>query len=236
MQPTSPSLQQRLAQDFDRVADRYDTLQHFNPGYRSDLLRSARRLGAAADAQLLDLCCGTGLSTAALRQCYPKARIWALDISPGMLAIAQRKAALRDVRFVSGDAMNLEQSDATGLFDAIFMAYGIRNVPDPDLCLQRLRERLVPGGRIAFHEYSVAGSRTSRAVWNAVATALIVPLGSALTASPELFRYLRRSVNQFDSIARFEQRLRDAGFDDVRSEGMPGWRRGIVHTILATRH
>jgi ubiquinone/menaquinone biosynthesis methyltransferase len=235
MQHSSPSLQEQLAHDFDRVAHRYDTLQHFNPGYRSDLLRSARRLAAAADAQILDLCCGTGLSTAALRQCYPNAEIAALDISPGMLAIARRKADLRGVRFITGDAMNLEQSGASGLFDAIFMAYGIRNVPDPDLCLERVRERLVPGGRIAFHEYSVAGSRTSRLLWNAVAATVIVPLGSALTESPELFRYLRRSVNEFDSIARFEQRLRQAGFGNVHTERMPGWRRGIVHTILATR-
>jgi len=235
MRPSSPSLQEQLASDFDRVADRYDTLQHFNPGYRSDLLLSAQRLAAPASGRILDVCCGTGLSTEALRQCYPQARICALDISAGMLASAQRKPALRDVRFVAGDAMDLEKSGLAGPFDAILMAYGIRNVPDPDLCLQRLRERLVPGGRVAFHEYSVAGSRKSRMVWNAVATAVIVPLGSALTKAPELFRYLRRSVNAFDSIARFEQRLRLAGFGAVRTESMPGWRRGIVHTILAER-
>lgn len=233
--PATETFQQQLASDFDRVAARYDTLQRFNPGYRADLERSARRLSATAQGRILDLCCGTGLSTEALLACYPAARLTGLDLSSGMLAVAQRKRALSGVHFIAGDAMDPEQSGAVGPYDAIFMAYGIRNVPDAELCLARLRERLVPGGRLAFHEYSVAGSPVSKALWNAVACGVIVPLGAALTGSAELFKYLRRSVNEFDSIERFGQRLRAAGFSNVRSEHMPGWRRGIVHTVLAER-
>jgi ubiquinone/menaquinone biosynthesis methyltransferase len=226
---------QQLATDFDHVAARYDTLQQFNPGYRSDLLRSARRLAAPPTGQILDVCCGTGLSTSALRECYPAAHITGVDISAGMLATARKKPALREVRFIAGDAMALEQCGAQGPHDAILMAYGIRNVPDPDLCLARLRECLKPGGRIVFHEYSVAGSLLRRAVWNAVAATVIVPLGAALTGSGELFRYLRRSVNEFDSVEQFERRLGSAGFERVRVEPMSGWRRGIVHSVIAER-
>ena len=226
---------QGLATDFDHVAARYDTLQHFNPGYRSDLLRSARRLAAPADGHILDVCCGTGLSTAALREVYPAAQITGVDISAGMLATARKKPELRAVRFIAGDAMELEQCGAQGPYDGILMAYGIRNVPDPDLCLTRLRERLKPGARIVFHEYSVAGSLVSRAVWNTVAAAVIVPLGAAFTGSGELFRYLRKSVNEFDSIEQFERRLGSAGFVQVRAEPMAGWRRGIVHSVIAER-
>jgi ubiquinone/menaquinone biosynthesis methyltransferase len=226
---------QQLATDFDHVAARYDTLQHFNPGYRSDLLRSARRLAAPPDGQILDVCCGTGLSTAALRECYPQASITGVDISAGMLATARKKRELRAVRFIAGDATELESCGAQGPYDAILMAYGIRNVPDPDLCLSRLRDSLKPGARVVFHEYSVAGSLLSRAVWNTVAAAVIVPLGAALTGSGELFRYLRRSVNEFDSLEQFEQRLAHAGFGRVRVEPMSGWRRGIVHSVIAER-
>ena len=226
---------QQLSRDFDRVAERYDLLQRFNPGYNADLRRSARRLGAGPGSRILDVCCGTGLSSEALLDCYPDAQITALDNSPGMLATARAKPALRTVRFVVADAMDVHQSEARGSYDAILMAYGIRNVPDPDLCLARLREQLVPGGRLVLHEYSVAGSLKSRLIWNAVAGALIVPLGAALTGAPELFHYLRRSVNAFDSIPALEERLRRAGFFDVRTDTMPGWRRGIVHTLLASR-
>jgi ubiquinone/menaquinone biosynthesis C-methylase UbiE len=226
---------QQLASDFDRVAARYDLLQRFNPGYSADLRRSARRLGAGPGSRILDVCCGTGLSTQALLDCYPDAQITAIDNSPGMLATARAKPSLRAVRFVVGDAMQVQESEARGSYDAILMAYGIRNVPDPDLCLARLREQLVPGGRLVLHEYSVAGSLKSRLIWNAVAATVIVPLGAALTGSPVLFSYLRRSVNAFDSIPALEARVRGAGFFDVRTDSMPGWRRGIVHTLLASR-
>jgi len=235
MENLPESLQRKLASDFDQVAHRYDTLQRFNPGYSGDLLLSAQRLQAPARGRILDVCCGTGLSTEALRETYPNADITALDISSGMLTTAQRKPRLRNVRFIVGDAMDLEKSGAAGPFDAILMAYGIRNVPDSDLCLQRLHAQLAPGGRIAFHEYSVAGSLWSRAVWNTVASAIIVPLGAALTGSPTLFRYLRRSVNDFDSIPAFEARLRRAAFERIVTLRMPGWRNGIVHTVMAEK-
>ena len=83
----------QLAHDFDKVAARYDLLQRFNPGYRSDLVLSARRMGGPANGRLLDLCCGTGLSTEALRESYPNANITAVDISSGMHRRAMRRSS-----------------------------------------------------------------------------------------------------------------------------------------------
>ena len=225
----------RLADEFDSVAQRYDLLQRLNPGYRTHLSWSARRLRAPSRARILDLCCGTGLSTEAIVACYPDAEVTGLDLSAGMLAVARKKPALRHVRFVQGDAMDLAASGVSGPYDAVLMAYGIRNVPDPDLCLARLREHLAPGGRIAFHEYLVRGSVVHSAIWNAVANAIIIPLGKLATGNAEIFRYLKESVNQFDGLADFEARLRRAGFGAVNTEPMNGWQRGIVHTVLAAR-
>jgi ubiquinone/menaquinone biosynthesis C-methylase UbiE len=225
----------QLAHDFDRVAPRYDLLQRFNPGYTADLLLSAKRLQAPARGCILDLCCGTGLSTEALVQCYPEAEITALDQSAGMLDVARKKPALSKVGFVHADAMDLAAAGATGPYDAILMAYGIRNMPDPDRCLAQLREHLSPHGRIAFHEYLVRDRIIPRAIWNAVSASIIVPLGTLATGSGELFRYLRSSVNDFDRLEAFEDRLRRAGFQSIHHESMGGWQRGIVHTVLATR-
>lgn len=225
----------RLATEFDQVAARYDLLQRLNPGYRTHLSWSARRLQAPARARILDLCCGTGLSTEAIVACYPDAEVTGLDLSAGMLAVARKKPALRHVRFVQGDAMDLVGSGVPGPYDAVLMAYGIRNVPDPDLCLSRLREQLAPAGRIAFHEYLVRGAVIPSAIWNAVASSIIIPLGKLATGNSQIFRYLKESVNEFDGLSGFEARLSRAGFSAVRTEPMNGWQRGIVHTVLATR-
>ena len=225
----------QLAHDFDRVAPRYDLLQRLNPGYASDLMRSAKRLQAPAHGCILDLCCGTGLSTEALVACYPEAEITAVDQSAGMLEVARRKPALSKVNFIHGDAMALDACGANGPYDAILMAYGIRNMPDADRCLTQLREHLSPLGRIAFHEYLVRDAVVPRVIWNAVSASIIVPLGTIATGSGELFRYLRSSVNEFDRLDAFEARLRRAGFQAIHHETMGGWQRGIVHTVLATR-
>ena len=230
----NPGRQPFLAIEFDRAAQRYDLLQKLNPGYRTHLNWSALRMQAPPRGRILDLCCGTGLSTEAIVATYPHAEVTGVDLSSGMLESARRKPALSRVRFLQGDAMDVAASGATGPYDAILMAYGIRNVPDADLCLKRLREQLAPGGRIAFHEYLLSGSPVHRAIWNAVAGAIIIPLGSVATGSGDLFRYLRRSVNEFDGLAAFEQRLRRAGFTQIRTESMDGWQRGIVHTVVAS--
>lgn len=225
---------ERLAGDFDRVAARYDLLNTLNPGYRKHLRWSAGRLAAAPTGRILDLCCGTGLSTEALVESYPAADVTGLDASAGMLARARQKPRLSRVEFVLGDATDPAAVGVQGPFDAIFMAYGIRNVVERDRCLEHLRALLRPGGRIAFHEYSVAGNRVGQAVWNAVASSVIVPLGTILTTSPQLFRYLRQSVNEFDSVSGFCERLERAGFKDVQALPMDGWQRGVAHTFVAS--
>lgn len=228
-----------LISDFDAIAKRYDLLTRLNPGYLTHLRWSAERLRLAPRARILDLCCGTGLSTAALADVYPDAAsIIGLDASQGMLAFARKNVtAARNgpaLSFVHGDAMDPAAAlcDARP-FDGILMAYGIRNVPDRDLCLTRLRGLLAPGAPICFHEYSVADSRVSRVVWNTVAQTVIAPLGILATGKTRMWRYLRASVNQFDGVRAFEGRLFRAGFVDVQTLPMNGWQRGIVHSFLA---
>ena len=123
---------------FNRVASRYDLLSGLNPGYHKHLRWSAERLeiqDEGAGSRILDLCCGTGLSTEPLVRLYPRAKITGLDKSEGMLEKAREKESLRSVEFLAGDGMDPGAAGAKGPFEAILMAYGIRNMPDPDACL-----------------------------------------------------------------------------------------------------
>jgi ubiquinone/menaquinone biosynthesis C-methylase UbiE len=236
--PADPGLasrKSRIASDFDRVASGYDRLNALNPGYSKHLRWSAERLGLKADARILDLCCGTGLSTAALRSVYPEAELTGMDASAGMLAQARDKPGLEGVEWLQGDAMDPRAAGAVGPYDGILMAYGIRNVPDPDLCLHRVGALLADGGVLCLHEYSVAGSSRARSIWKLVTTGVVIPLGLLLTRTTSIFRYLRRSVLEFDSVDEVEDRLRRAGFLEVRTEPMDGWQRGVVHSFLARK-
>jgi ubiquinone/menaquinone biosynthesis C-methylase UbiE len=231
--------------DFNIVAGTYDTLVTRNPGYLDHLGVSASRLNLPNDGEglrLLDLCCGTGLSTEALLKAFPKATIVGLDASSGMLDLARTKPEMKaaGVQFVLGDAMDPRVALDAALgesgvkFDGVLMAYGIRNMPDPDACLAVLHSVLKPGAPICFHEYSVADSPRSKGTWTTVAWGIIIPSGLITSRHTRIYRYLWRSVMDFDGKKAFENRLRSAGFVGVHTEPMDGWQKDIVHSFLAT--
>ncbi len=225
----------RVPAAFDAAAHRYDKLVGANPGYHEHLRMSARRMGlpnGGVGLRLLDLGCGTGASTAALLDAAPHAEIVGVDASSEMLQQARRKSWPPGVRFVHSRAENLVYAGVTGPFDGVLAAYLVRNLPNPDAGLRGILKLLRPGAPLAVHEYSVHDSRRSRAVWNAVAWSMIIPYGRLRTGSSELYRYLWRSVKEFDGAQAFQERMRRAGFADVRSQTMPGWQQGIVHTFL----
>jgi ubiquinone/menaquinone biosynthesis C-methylase UbiE len=223
-----------LARAFDHASRTYDRLTGLNPGYRADLLRSARRLRLPEDGaglRLLDLGCGTGASTLALLRAAPRARITAVDASAGMLRRALTKPWPGAVRFLHLSAEELATADE-GPFDAVFAAYLFRNVSDPDSVLGTVRGLLRPGGRLAVHEYSLGGSPAHRALWTAVCQGVIIPAGT-LTGDRALYRHLWHSVLDFDTAADFTGRLTRAGFTGARALPLAGWQTGITHTFVA---
>jgi ubiquinone/menaquinone biosynthesis C-methylase UbiE len=223
---------------FDAGAFAYDRLVGANPGYHQHLRLSARRMrlpDGGRRLRLLDAGCGTGASTAALLAAAPQAEITAIDASGAMLARARAKPWPASVTFTHTPVEDLDAVGLRGPFDAIFAAYLIRNVPDPDAVLRQLHDLLWPGGTLAVHEYSVRDSWRARAVWQAVSRGVIIPAGRVASGDAALYRYLRDSVDRFDGAARFRRRLSEAGFTGVHSETVPGWQNGIVHTFLASR-
>lgn len=225
----------RVLDGFDANGPYYDGLVDANPGYHAHLRLSVTRMGLpqhGSGQRLLDAGCGTGASTAALVACAPEAEIVGVDGSDGMLAQARAKRWPPTVRFVHSPIEGISGTDVGGGFDGILAAYLIRNVDDRDATLAEFRRLLRPGGVLAVHEYSVADSRLARLTWNAVASAVIIPLARIRTGDAALYRYLRTSVNDFDGAARFRDRLRHCGFVDVASHTVSGWQRNVVHTFV----
>ncbi|MBQ0928332.1 class I SAM-dependent methyltransferase [Saccharopolyspora endophytica] len=218
---------------FDGAAASYDALVAADPGYHRDLRASASRMGLpgrGAGLRVLDAGCGTGASTAAVLDAAPLAQVVAVDASEQMLRCARRKPWPPSVRFAH---CRVEDLPENGPFDAVFAAYLVRNLDDPDEQLRAFRRLLRPGGRLVVHEFSVRDSMRARAVWNLVCWTIIIPAGTAASGSSALYRYLWRSVRSFDGVERFQRRLRDCGFTDVETRTVSGWQRRVVHTFLA---
>ncbi|MGH3831962.1 MAG: ubiquinone biosynthesis methyltransferase UbiE, partial [Pseudonocardiaceae bacterium] len=84
-------------------------------------------------------------------------------------------------------------------------------------------------------DYALDGRARSRAIWTAVCWSVIIPVGKVVTGRAGLYRYLWRSVLRFDTVDALATRLRGHGLVDVSTATMPGWERGIVHTVVARR-
>lgn len=233
-----------LADQFDAGSSRYDLLVGLNPGYHAALAFSARALAErvrrvpGAPLRILDLGCGSGASTTALVRALPTdTLLQGLDASAGMLAAGARKAWPSWVSFGQAVCGELDlDTIGRGRWDGVHAAYLFRNIPAErrDAALAEVWELLSPGGWLITQEYSVAGDQRATAVWEIVSRGLISPLAAAFDpGNGDLYRYLRRSVREFDSTEEFCSRLSAAGFVDVARHDVRGWQRGILHTFRA---
>ncbi|MBT8378822.1 MAG: class I SAM-dependent methyltransferase [Ignavibacteria bacterium] len=223
--------------EFNRIAKRYDIATSLSQGYQKDLETSVERLNLKGNEYLADLCCGTGKSTIACLNNLPEGKVIGIDNSEGMLQAAREKLIQKfsedKVTFVQQDVMNLDLSEDS--LDAIFMAYGIRNMPDFEKCVRNLHSVLKPGGKICFHEYSISKSFVSKLYWKFLGNFLIVPFAGLTTGSTKIFRYLIKSVETFLSPNEFTELLKKAGFENVKHTPLESWRKPILHTFTAQK-
>ena len=81
----------------------------------------------------------------------------------------------------------------------------------------------------------MADSVRSKAIWSAVCWSVIIPMGKLRSGSADLYKYLWRSVLDFDGVEAFTTRMHATGFVDVKVQTFPGWQQHIVHTFLGRR-
>jgi ubiquinone/menaquinone biosynthesis methyltransferase len=223
--------------EFNRIAKRYDLATFLSQGYQKDLQTSVDRMNLKGDEYLADLCCGTGKSTIACLNNLPNGKVIGIDNSEGMLEAAREKLLPKfekdKVTFAQQDVMNLDLPDNS--FDAIFMAYGIRNMPDFEICVRNLHRILKPGGKICFHEYAISKSFASKLYWKILGNFLIIPFAGLTTGSTKIFRYLIKSVETFISPDEFIELLKKIGFENIKHTPLGSWRKPILHTFIAQK-
>ena len=204
---------------FDGVAQRYD-LTNSVLSFAQD--RRWRRLTRAAldlhrGDLVLDLAAGTGVSTEELA----RSGAWAVatDFSLGMLRAGRGRA----VPFVAGDALHLPYAD--GVFDAVTISFGLRNVVQHEQGLVELARVTRPGGRLVVCEFSTPTFAPFRAVYMNYLMRALPTVARAVSSNPEAYVYLAESIRAWPDQAALAARIQAAGWADV------GWRNltgGIV--------
>lgn len=204
-----------VAAMFDGTARRYDLLNDVLSGGQDRIWRRAvaRAVDARDGETVLDLAAGTGTSSRSFTMAG--ARCVACDFSIGMLTEGSRRDHGRSsgVAFAGGDAMRLPFAD--GVFDAVTISFGLRNVVDIDVALTEMLRVTKPGGRLLVCEFStipVAALHTAYLGYLSHGLPLIARM---ISSNPEAYGYLAESIQDWPDQAGLAERIRAAGWRRV---------------------
>ena len=207
---------------FDRIAPRYDLLNRLlSLGTDLSWRRRALALARLGDrGRALDVGTGTGDFALALLARSPNtATVTGVDISPGMLEIAERRAARGGfgARYERLIASVESLPFADGTFDVAMAGFVIRNVGDIPRGLAEMRRVLRPDGRAVILDLHTPRNPTVRRLYRTYSF-LSPRLAAALGSDPEAYRYLPRSIEAFYDPETLARLMRSAGFGRVRFE------------------
>jgi demethylmenaquinone methyltransferase / 2-methoxy-6-polyprenyl-1,4-benzoquinol methylase len=206
---------------FERIAPRYDFLNRLLSLRRDVAWRGAliRTLNLGSRARVLDAACGTGDVALSLAQdADAETLVTGADFAISMLDLAAQKSRSagvhETVRLVAADVLQLPFPPAT--FDAITMAFGIRNIQDKFNVLNCFYERLKPGGRLAILELATPSAGPVRRAYLFYFNRFLPLIGRLFSRHHFAYSYLPDSVAHFPPAPQFAALMHRAGFADVR--------------------
>jgi demethylmenaquinone methyltransferase/2-methoxy-6-polyprenyl-1,4-benzoquinol methylase len=205
---------------FAAVAARYDLANHLlslglDVAWRRATARALEETLKRPGSCVADVCCGTGDLSLALRQCTAGAVV-GVDFCHPMLTLARRKAITcrAQVHFVEADALRLPFPD--GSLDAVTIAFGFRNLANYDRGLGEMRRVLKTGGSLAVLEFSRVRWPVFGPIFRFYFHWILPRLGTWISGVAGPYRYLPDSVSVFPEQAALAEKMRAAGFRNVR--------------------
>jgi demethylmenaquinone methyltransferase/2-methoxy-6-polyprenyl-1,4-benzoquinol methylase len=210
-----------VAAMFDGVAERYDLTNDVLSLGQTRLWRKA--VAAAVDAKpgerILDLAAGTGTSSTPFVQAG--ASVVACDFSLGMLKVGQARNP--HLNFAAADAMALPFAD--GVFDAVTISFGLRNIADTTAALRELRRVTKPGGRLLVCEFSHPTNGPFRTVYLEYLMRLLPALANKVASNPDAYVYLAESIRAWPDQRGLATLVKASGWSRVAYRNLTG---GIV--------
>lgn len=206
---------------FDTIAGRYDRLNHmlsfgFDRIWRRKTVDSLRPF---APQQILDIASGTGdLAILMCKRLSPK-HIMAADLSEEMMAVGRRKTAdigyTPHITFEYQDCMKLTYPDAS--FDAVTVAFGVRNYSDLERGISEMWRVLRPGGQLRILELSTPTRFPMKQLYHVYSKTVIPFLGGRFGLEKAAYRYLPESIRKMPQGDSMKRMLEQQGFEKAET-------------------
>lgn len=210
---------EQVRQMFDNIAPAYDFMNRamtlgIDIWWRRLAVKRLRRI---RPANILDVATGTGDFAIQLHQSLRPQHITGIDLSQGMLDEACRKVKEKGleeiISFEQGDCMALPMSDET--FDAVTVAFGVRNFEHLEQGYQEMARVLKPGGMLCVLELSTPTNRFIRRFYDLYTLHIIPWVGSLKSGDKSAYRYLPQSIAAVPQGDDMLQMMRNAGLKDA---------------------
>lgn len=218
---------------FSGIAGKYDFLNHFlsvniDKRWRRKVSAKLKDVLENPNALVLDVACGTGDLSLELKTAG-NAKVIGTDFCRPMLEIAKDKTAKENeaITYIEGDGMNLAFESNT--FDAVTIAFGLRNFSNWHDGLIELHRVLKSNGKLAILEFSVPIVPGFRQMFQFYFSHVLPRIGGAVSGSRGAYEYLPDSVSRFPDQKKLAEMMREIGFKEVEYKNLTG---GIaaIHT------
>ena len=211
---------------FSGIASRYDLLNHvlsinIDKSWRRLVRKKLADVLDRSDATVLDVACGTGDLSIELKR-GANANVIGSDFCRPMLSLAGRKTneLALNITFVEGDALDLPFADAR--FDALTIAFGLRNLASFADGLKELRRVLKPGGKLVILEFSSPVIPGFRGLFRFYFTRVLPRIGGMVSGSRGAYEYLPDSVSRFPDQKALAKMMSQTGFAEVAFSNLTG--------------
>lgn len=215
------STEQEVTEMFDRISSTYDrtnTALSFGLDrlWRKKMIKN---LPKKSNASLLDVATGTG---EVLLEAFKQDKIqmgMGVDLASQMIKLAKEKFIASPFRpqanFAVANAQSLPFEEKT--FDAVTMAYGIRNVQDVDIALSEMHRVLRKDGRVLILEFSLPKSSLLKNLHLFYLRNILPNIGQLISKSKSSYVYLNQTIESFPYGAAFVEHLQKAGFKNCKA-------------------
>lgn len=177
--------------------------------------------------RILDLACGTGLSTMAIARRFPGARIVGVELREEYLALAREKARAPGMSNVELVLSRAEDYQAAEPFDCIASSYLAKYADLPRL-VRNCRGMLNPGGVLLMHDFILPPRPSLVALWRLYFRALQLVGGALLPSWNEIYYGLPKLIEESRWLAELQQALAQNGFRDVRTDYLTAYGSALV--------